>query len=118
MIYRKKKILNPVECSFEEVPPDRTINGELPAGWEIHNSEFLSKLESELDYYKGILEHSRHSKDPVTRRETLKSTLAYIDSVQKLCDRKGECFSYWCSEYLREWELKLEGELLDLEEDF
>lgn len=117
MFYKKKKILNPTECHFEEAP-DRITNGELPFGWETHNSEFIARLESEVDFYKDRLEHARRSKDPTTRREALKSTLAYIESVQELCDRKGECFSFWCSEYLigRKWELKLERELNYLEE--
>lgn len=113
----KKKIINPTECHFEE-SPDRIINGELPPGWETHNSEFVTRLESEVDYYKQRLGHARQSKDHASLRDTLKSTLAYIESMQELCDRKGECFSFWCSEYLREWELKLEGELLDIEEEF
>ena len=54
---------------------------------------------------------------PTEQYGALKSLLQYADDVQELCDNKGECFSFWCSEILigQNWKKQREAELAALE---
>lgn len=74
-------------------------DGELPWGWTAHKRDFIEPIKKEFSYFLDQW-LSFHGKDVRKERDALKSFIQYMKDVQKLCDSKGECFSYWCSEYL------------------
>lgn len=73
-------------------------DGELPFGWVAHNSDFTGKMENEFSHFRNNWVSSQN--DVKKEYATLKSLIQYMKDVQALCDSKGECFSFWCSEYL------------------
>ena len=73
-------------------------DGELPFGWVAHNSDFAGKMENEFSHFRNDWVSSQN--DVKKEYAALKSLIQYIKDVQALCDSKGECFSFWCSEYL------------------
>lgn len=73
-------------------------DGELPFGWIAHNSDFTGKMENEFSHFRNDWISSQN--DVKKEYATLKSLIQYMKDVQALCDSKGECFSFWCSEYL------------------
>ena len=92
-------------------------DGELPWGWVTHYKAFIDKINNEFNYFMQQWSEAKDHKSPIDEYGALKSFLIYMDDVQKLCDRKGECFSFWCREYLikQEWKKKLQNRLTDLE---
>lgn len=117
-LFKKKKQPAPVQPvnSFNE-PLDKLVDGDLPWGWVTYNKIFIDKIETEFNYFRESWVDARNSKDQKTEYAALKSFLLYMDDVQKLCDKKGECFSFWCSEYLinQDWRNKLINQLHELE---
>lgn len=79
---------------------EKLVNGDLPFGWVAHNKAFTDKLQAELSYFNKQVWNAEDGGNPTAIRNALKSLLQYMDDVQKLCDKKGECFSFWCSEIL------------------
>ena len=76
-------------------------DGELPWGWVTHHKDFIDKINNEYDYFRQQWYDVKYNKkSPIEEYGALKSFLIYMDDVQKLCDQKGECFGFWCSEYL------------------
>lgn len=73
-------------------------DGELPFGWTAHHSEFTGNLQGEFSHFLNDWVSSQN--DVKKEYATLKSLIQYMKDVQALCDSKGECFSFWCSEYL------------------
>lgn len=95
-------------------------DGELPWGWHTyHDHEFTDQIESKFNYFRTQWIVSRNSGSPQEECAALKSLLMYMDDVQRASDQKGECYSFWCSEYLinQEWKSKLQEQLKDLEEN-
>lgn len=73
--------------------------GELPWGWNTANKDFTDKIGEEYSYFWKVWIDARNG-EPSKEMNALKSLLQYMDDVQKMCDQKGECFGFWCSEYL------------------
>lgn len=94
-------------------------DGDLPWGWLYQNKEFISERETEYSYFLDNWIASRYG-EPKKQYETLKSFVLYLEDVEKLCKKKGECFQFWFSEilttptYLQE----RKKELKELEENF
>lgn len=95
-------------------------DGELPWGWHTyHDHEFTDQIESKFNYFRTQWIVSRNSGSPQEECAALKSLLVCMDDAQRASDQKGECYSFWCSEYLinQEWKSKLQEQLKDLEEN-
>lgn len=95
-------------------------DGELPWGWHTHHDrKFTDQIESKFNYLRTQWIFSRNSGSPQEECAALKSLLLYMDDAQRASDRKGECYSFWCSEYLinQEWKNKLQEQLKNLEEN-
>ena len=93
-------------------------DGELPWGWHTyHDHEFTDQIESKFNYFRTQWIVSRNSGSPQEECAALKSLLLYMDDAQRASDRKGECYSFWCSEYLinQEWKKDLQYRLEYLE---
>lgn len=112
MLKRKNDI--PVN-SFGE-PIDKLVDGDLPWGWMFHNKDFTDKIQAEFEHFRKEWADSRNG-DPKEEYWSLKSFLMYIDDLQAECDKKGECFGFWCSQILvgDDWKAKLKSRLCDLE---
>lgn len=97
--FLKKKKAEPAtkKNSFGE-PLDKLVDGELPWGWITAHKDFTDGIEKEFAYFWNAWINAR--KDPINERNALKSLLQYMDDVQRMCDQKGECFGFWCAEYL------------------
>lgn len=96
-------------------PLDKLVDGELPWGWVTHYKDFIDKYTEEYNYFLYAWFDARKG-SPKEERPALKSLLLYMDDVQKLCDQKGECFGFWCSDYLIGGQKKTcEDRLADLE---
>ena len=93
---------------------DKLVDGDLPWGWIAHNREFTDRIENEFNSFRGKWVSARNTP---AEHDALKSLLQYMDDVQQLCDQKGECFGFWCSEILigQNWKNKLEKQLSDME---
>ncbi len=83
---------------------DTLDNGELPWGWFYMHKEFIDKIQNEWKFFLNQWVESRNA-HPRKQYAALKSILQYAYEVQKLCDKKGETFSFWCSEILisKDW---------------
>lgn len=92
-------------------------DGDLPFGWTTHKQEFINPLETEFEQFRLNWVNSLNTNYD-NEYSALKSFLIYINNCQKLCDSKGECYSFWCSEYLvgRKFKKRLEKDLKNLEE--
>lgn len=116
-LFKKKKIMKQLESAkdlgemgrvlaendvisnvFGECIDHLDEDGELPFGWVAHNSDFTGKMENEFLHFRNNWVSSQN--DVKKEYATLKSLIQYMKDVQALCDSKGECFSFWCSEYL------------------
>ena len=91
-------------------------DGDLPFGWTTHKQEFINPLKTEFEHFRLNWVNSLNTNYD-NEYSALKSFLIYINDCQKLCDSKGECFSFWCSEYLVGQKFKegLEKDLKNLE---
>lgn len=97
-------------------PLDKLVDGDLPWGWHTHNKDFVDKIREEYGYFNNELYTAKQEGEPHAVRNAMKSLLQYMDDVQQLCDQKGECFAFWCSEYLiGEGKTRYSGQLADLE---
>lgn len=92
-------------------------DGELPFGWITHKQEFIKPLEIEFEHFRSNWVNSFNT-NYHNEYSALKSFLIYINDCQKLCDSKGECYSFWCSEYLvgQKFKERLKNDLKNLEE--
>lgn len=81
--------------SFDKLAPD----GELPWGWHYHNRDFTEKISNEYRYFLNLWCDSRN-KSPKEQYSALKTFVLYMEDVKKLCKSKGECFEFWCNEFL------------------
>ena len=75
---------------------DRLNKGDLPYGWSYANRNFTGKIEKEYKYFSDAYYKSKR-KGIKQEYAALKSLIIYMEDVQKLCKRKGECFAYWAS---------------------
>lgn len=106
-IKKKKPGITDAEAAriFSEIAkPDKDQkhlkpNGELPYGWRYLNRDFIEKTENEYRYFSSECFSSKN-KDTKKQYGALKSYVAYVESIQKLCAQKGECFAKWASDYL------------------
>ena len=71
-----------------------TKDGELPWGWHTHTKEFTTKINHEYSYFLNLWLEAR-GKSPQEHYAALKSFVQYLVDAEKLCDSKGECFSFW-----------------------
>ena len=120
MLKRKSDSSTPVNSdtkvnSFGE-PVDKLIDGELPWGWIYANKDFTDRIQAEWQHLFNLWIDARNA-HPLDQLAALKSLLQYAKDVQDLCDSKGECFSFWCSEILvgQKWRKIREAELEELE---
>ena len=74
-----------------------TKDGDLPWGWFTANKDFTEQLWSECRPFLDTLAECRR-KSPKEEHEALKSLIKHVDSVRKLCSKKGECYKYWFEE--------------------
>lgn len=114
---KRKSNSSPSDNSNTEVnsfgePLDKLVDGDLPWGWVTYNREFTDKIESEFRHFTKQWYDSNNG-DPIKEYGSLKSLLLYIDDVQSLCDKKGECFGFWCSRILvgDNWKAELKDRL-------
>lgn len=117
------------ENNFISAPKDNNHNtfgnsldyldsdGALPFGWITQKQEFIKPLEIEFERFRLNWVNSFNT-NYHNEYSALKSFLIYINDCQKLCDSKGECYSFWCSEYLvgQKFKEKLKNDLKNLEE--
>lgn len=98
--FLKKKAAAPaVKVNSFGEPLDKLVDGELPWGWIVSNKDFTDKIEKEFSHFWQAWIDARHG-DQRQEMNALKSLLQYMDDVQRMCDQKGECFGFWCAEYL------------------
>jgi hypothetical protein len=95
--FKKKKV--PVTNTVTERLDSLTPDGELPWGWITRNKEFCDKINGEYSYFLNAWLQAR-SKSPMEQYSALKSFVAYLEDVEKLCKSKGECFEFWFHEIL------------------
>lgn len=76
-----------------------TPEGELPWGWHYKNKNFIEKINNEYTYFLDNWLNSRGA-EPKKQYEALKSFVLYLEDVEKLCAKKGECFEFWFYEVL------------------
>ena len=69
-------------------------NGELPWGWIYANKSFLDKVETEYSYFLHLWIDAR-TKSPKEIMSALKSFVIYLNDLEKVCQKKGECFDFW-----------------------
>ena len=90
-------------------------DGELPWGWVTANADFTDRIGKEFSYFWKAWIDARNG-EPSKEMNTLKSLLQYMDDVQQMCDQKGECFGFWCANYLMGKEkVKAEKRISELE---
>lgn len=96
-----------------------TKEGDLPWGWHNQNKDFIEKINKEYSYFLNNWLNSRYS-EPKKHYEVLKSFVLYLDNIEKLCKKKGECFVFWFSEVLTSptYLQERKEELKELEENF
>lgn len=94
-------------------------DGDLPWGWVYQNKDFISERETEYSYFLNNWLVSRYG-EPKKYYEALKSFVLYLDDVEKLCTKKGECFEFWAKEILTTptYRQERKKELKELEENF
>lgn len=100
-LFEKKKQSKPVKkVSKSNKPIERmdrlTPDGELPWGWVTTNKAFTDKTYKEYSRFCDAYYKSK-KKGMLQEYAALKSLIIYMEDVQKLCKRKGECFAYWAS---------------------
>lgn len=110
-IFKKKKAA-PVKETKSYTPPqntnvnsfgeplDKLVDGDLPWGWVAANKEFIDSVQKEHGHFQNLWYEVREKGNSKEEIAALKSYLLYADDIQKMCDKKGECFSFWCKEYL------------------
>lgn len=91
-------------------------NGELPWGWIYANKDFLNKIENEYSYFLHLWIDAR-TKSPKELRPALKSFVIYLNDLEKVCQKKGECFDFWFHNILttNEYMSQRQKELQELE---
>lgn len=113
---KKKKAAAPAikVNSFSE-PLDKLVDGDLPWGWVTANKDFTDKIRKEFSFFWNAWIDTRNG-EPSKEMNALKSLLQYMDDVQRMCDHKGECFGFWCSNYLMGKEkIKAEKRMAELD---
>ena len=94
---------------------DKLVDGELPWGWITAHKDFTDKIEKEFSYFWKAWIDARNG-EPSKEMNALKSLLQYMDDVQQMCNQKGECFGFWCANYLMGKEkVKAEKRISELE---
>lgn len=78
-----------------------TSEGELPWGWIYKNKDFIEKINKEYSYFLNMFLISKNE-EPKKQYEALKSFVLFLEDVEKLCAKKGECFQFWFYEILTE----------------
>lgn len=76
-----------------------TPEGDFPWGWHNQNKDFIEKINNEYSYFLNNWLNSRGD-EPKKEYEALKSFIVYLEDIEKLCAKKGECFEFWFSEIL------------------
>lgn len=94
----KKKNLKPEKNHTEDLQ-HLTESGDLPWGWIAANHEFIEKVERQNRVFLNAWVSS-FNKSPRDQVNALASFVKYMEDVKKLCESKGECFSYWCNNIL------------------
>lgn len=90
---KNKKEVEPTD--FEHL----TKEGELPFGWVYHNKDFVGRINSAYLIFLNVWLESK-SKTPKEQYAALKSLVVYLEDVERLCKKKGECFEFWFNEIL------------------
>lgn len=100
-LFKKKADKQPEDVRVNSLGKtmDKLEDGDLPWGWVTHYKDFTDKINEEYRYFLQCWWDAK-GKEPKQEYAALKSLLQYMDDVQRLCDQKGECFAFWCSEYL------------------
>ena len=99
-IFKKKVAASDVKVNSFGEPLYNLVDGDLPWGWVTHYSDFTKKIGEEFDYFRQAWFDAKALGDPRKEMDALKSFLQYMDDVQKFCNQQGECFGFWCSDYL------------------
>lgn len=93
---------------------DKLVDGDLPWGWVTAQKSFINRIEKEFDRYWSAWIAARNT--PINEHNTLKALLQYMHNLQLRCDKKGECFGFWCRNYLiGEQKERCEKRLAELE---
>ena len=91
-------------------------DGELPFGWVTRNKKFVSKIEKEYTrFLNSWINAKAGSKE---KYAALSSFIRYLETVEKMCKIKGECFEFWFYEILapKDYIEKRKKELEDLKD--
>ena len=113
------KILNTKTNSVGEPLDKLTKEGELPWGWVSYNKSFVEQIQKEFLYFLNNCKDS-DGKHPKEIYSAKKSLVLYLEDVKKLCDQKGECFTYWFDNILvsKDYLEKNKKELKSIEDNF
>ena len=84
---------------FEHLSPD----GGLPWGWISRNKDFIDKVETEYNYFWEMWFKASNS-SPRELYQALKSFVLYLEDIEKICKKKGECFTFWLYEILTSYD--------------
>ncbi len=98
-IFKKKtpQKAAPVSTSAHRDLTHLTADGELPFGWIHANKEFVDQIEEEYRHFSLEWYKAQGSDDVKWQYSALKSLVMYMEDVQKLCAKKGECFAEWAT---------------------
>lgn len=82
--------------SFGQDITHLTEDGELPWGWIYANRDFIKPIEEQYDYFMNeYINAKKQEKGIQVVRSALKSFIAYMEDMEKICASKGECFIEW-----------------------
>lgn len=84
---------------FDDDLTHLTSEGELPWGWHSQNKDFIEKTNNEYSFFLNNWLNSRND-EPKKQYAALKSFIVYLEDIEKLCTKKGECFEFWFYEIL------------------
>ena len=90
-----RKFAEPVD-DLEHLDED----GGLPWGWHTATKDFTEKTKAEYSMLLKAWWDAKDSGNPIAEHEALQPLIAYMDSIQDLCESKDECFAYWCNNIL------------------
>lgn len=76
-----------------------TSDGDLPWGWHTRNKEFTDKVNVEYSHFLNRWIDSEKG-SPKDLYSALKSFVTYLEDLEALCQKKGECFDFWFREIL------------------
>ena len=80
-----------------------TKDGDLPYGWIYRNRDFINRVETEYGYFLDMWIDASN-KSPRELYPALKSFVLYLEDIEKICKKKGECFTFWFYEILTSYD--------------